>query len=400
LWIQRDPHAQAFAVLHEPRSLQMTQILGWAEAPQEARCLACHSIDATRSELVANAKHTLHDGVGCEACHGAAEQWLDPHKWARWSTMTIEEKSSLGFRDLKDVVERTQLCTECHVGSAGRDVYHDLIAAGHPRMTFEMSAYHANLPKHWQREIVPRGELDARLWITGQVAAARSSVELLAQRAGDAKAPWPEFAEYDCFACHHDLADPSWRQAESGGPRNAPPGSAEWGSWYFAMLPLLVDQDRTGATRTLAALREEMQRPLPDRAKVKALAKDAAAELEELARRIAGESMNAAAQERWLARLSDVEGFELSGGWDVVALRFLGCAAMNFSTAAAADSGRAKPQAADVEENLALVRALLRFSTDSAETSFASPRDYTSDRRQDLREALDAIHQRARADAE
>jgi hypothetical protein len=46
------------------------------------------------------------------------------------------------------------------------------------------------------------------------------------------------------------------------------------------------------------------------------------------------------------------------------------------------------------------VRELLRFSTDSAETTFASPRDYTATRRQDLREALDAIHQRARAEAE
>jgi hypothetical protein len=42
---------------------------------------------------------------------------------------------------------------------------------------------------------------------------------------------WPEFAEQDCFACHHDLQSPSLRQAQGG--RGVP----EANRWHTAMLP-------------------------------------------------------------------------------------------------------------------------------------------------------------------
>ena len=55
-------------------------------------CLDCHAIDADESELTDAARHTPHDGVGCEACHGAAEAWLDPHKWDAWSSLSAAQK--------------------------------------------------------------------------------------------------------------------------------------------------------------------------------------------------------------------------------------------------------------------------------------------------------------------
>ena len=30
--------------------------------------------------------------------------------------------------------------------------------------------------------------------------------------------PWPEFAEYGCFSCHHDLRDDAWRRQRPAGP--------------------------------------------------------------------------------------------------------------------------------------------------------------------------------------
>ncbi len=240
-WIQNDPHAAAFEALYEPRSQRIAERLGLANAYTAPACLACHAVKAPPAELADAARFTPHDGVGCEACHGAAESWLDPHKWAAWSSLSAAQKQALGYRDLTDLTARARLCAECHVGSAGRDVKHDLIAAGHPRMSFELSAYHANLPKHWKREATPAGELDARLWLVGQAASAESGLALLAHRAGDAKAPWPEFSEYDCFACHHDLVDPSWRQQEFAPSAELPPGAAPWGSWHYQFLPLIRD---------------------------------------------------------------------------------------------------------------------------------------------------------------
>src|SRR5947209_13485937 len=43
-WIVRDRHAQAYQVLHEPRSADIVRKLGWpGPAHREGRCLACHA---------------------------------------------------------------------------------------------------------------------------------------------------------------------------------------------------------------------------------------------------------------------------------------------------------------------------------------------------------------------
>ena len=94
----------------------------------------------------------------------------------------------------------------------------------------------------------------------------RASLALFAHRAGDAEAPWPELSEYDCFACHHDLADPSWRQQEFAAAAGAKPGAVPWGSWHFALL--FPDGDPGHGDLSIAALRGEMQRTLPRREQV------------------------------------------------------------------------------------------------------------------------------------
>jgi hypothetical protein len=125
-------------------------------------------------------------------------------------------------------------------------VDHDLIAAGHPQMKFEMLGYHALMPHHWNsdRDHVP--EFETRLWAAGQTASVKAALTLLASRADRAQA-WPEFSEYDCFACHHDLQQSSWRRdrgfAQAGNRVVLP-----WGVWHFAVLPELAKrhQDPTG----------------------------------------------------------------------------------------------------------------------------------------------------------
>jgi hypothetical protein len=128
-----------------------------------------------------------------------------------------------------------------------------LIAAGHPRLTFELAAYQRQYVRHWPEERT--GSL-AQLWAEGQQQSALAALEQLERRAngtkpvtpwikqahknlglpGKAESPWPEFSELSCYACHHDLAQPSWRQARSGGSS----GVAEWGSWTFALWPTIA----------------------------------------------------------------------------------------------------------------------------------------------------------------
>jgi hypothetical protein len=201
---------------------------------------------------------------------------------------------------VRDLAAQAEVCAGCHVGRPARDglpcqdVDHDLIAAGHPRLTFEFSAYLANMPPHWWQGRPPdsRPDFSAAAWAVGQVAAARSAVELLADRAGRSRPldragppgsadpkrnpPWPEFSEYGCYSCHHDLKDEPWRR---GAGAASPPGSLTWGSWFLAPLETLA-QAHLGAEadKALAPLREVralMAARDPDANKVAARAADA-----------------------------------------------------------------------------------------------------------------------------
>ncbi len=264
VWIQQDPHARAYTVLFSDLSIRMSQLLdlttmyGATMADGQARtaahqakeCLVCHATNSTPDSVADTHFLVPEDGVGCESCHGAAEKWLGPHVQFDWGSRSSGDKAALGFRDTKNVLTRARVCAECHVGMPGREVNHDLIAAGHPRLFFEFSAFHVNLPPHWKRDAdnarasldggAKHSYLEAKLWAVGQVASAEAALALLESRAATANSTWPELAEYDCFACHHDLAVPSWRLARGFG--NGRPGSLPWSSWYFPLLATAANE--------------------------------------------------------------------------------------------------------------------------------------------------------------
>jgi hypothetical protein len=288
-WAGHDKHAQAYQVLYNDRSRAMVRNLygdgeGVKPATEQPLCLKCHATGD--GDLKGQGpRFAPADGVGCESCHGPAEKYLAVHYRDGFRDKSAKEKyDEYGLWPTKNLAFRARLCAGCHVGDAdtGKEVNHDLYAAGHPRLNFEFSAYLAQYPKHWNvdddkaRQRARDQDYEARVWALGQVACARASLALLEKRAvaaGKGAVPWPEFAEYDCFACHKNLRPDSPRQKAGFGDRL--PGSLPWGTWYWsAALPFAKQTDPKFDANQWAELRKEMERPSPRPAEVSRLAGD------------------------------------------------------------------------------------------------------------------------------
>jgi hypothetical protein len=116
-------------------------------------------------------------------------------------------------------------------------VNHDLIAAGHPRLSFDFADAQHRLSAHWcekdrtRDECSPSGpEIEMKEWLIGRVASAEAACRLLADRAdrrAHKQAAWPEFAESDCFVCHHELQPQGWRKGAAKVDGRAP-GTPGW----------------------------------------------------------------------------------------------------------------------------------------------------------------------------
>jgi hypothetical protein len=393
IWIQRDAHAFAYSTLLSPASREIAARLGLMQgAHLSQECLSCHS-PLSQRQLAPHERFTAHDGVSCEACHGPAEKWLDLHKWDAWRAKSPDEKAADGFRNTDDLAARAKLCAECHVGSEGRDVNHDLIAAGHPRMSFELSAYHANLQKHWSREDAePSETIDAKLWQVGQIASAEAALTLLQSRAARETAPWPEFSEYDCFACHHELRDPSWRQIR-GFPHGA--GAFPWGTWYFSMLreALPPSGSVSDVEPIINGLAAEMGRPYPNREAVMQAAQRARAVLagalpDTAARRMSRQ--DAIALLKQLAQASPTEGLE---SWDATSQQFLAASAVYHSAASLADGSAAGASDArePITRELQSIREKLLFPQADDQGRYLSPRNFDSEAQREIAESFAAI---------
>jgi hypothetical protein len=284
-WAAVDPHSRAASILADERSHRMVRSLKGLAAgarvqpEKEELCLRCHVLtDFSFTRTRRRDLFGVNDGVGCEACHGPAEKWLHEHYLKTWT------HKAPGFRQTKDLAVRADLCVACHVGQGDADVNHDLIAAGHPRLRFDLAAFLVAYPKHWPEDADRRRLPDfaARAWLVGKLTAAEASLDLLAHRAAGAlkkEAPWPEFSEYECAACHHNLHYDSERRKRGFSGKA---GSLPWGSWYPALLPTLARNAPGGPVPiapALEALEKSLRAPVPSEKDVVREAKQAAAQL-------------------------------------------------------------------------------------------------------------------------
>jgi hypothetical protein len=394
-WADHDPHFRAYEVLFNDRSRRMIQLLhgnrpGKPQPAHEAAlCLKCHAPEAA-APTVSTGEPLVPRGVGCESCHGPAEHWLTTHFRPEFVSLSRREKAErYGLYPTKDLAFRTTLCASCHVGDANREVNHDLIAAGHPRLAFEYTGYHHSpaYGRHWEEKAYGP-DFDARAWEIGQTAAARAAADLLAVRAKRAEAPWPELAEYSCFACHKDLSNAPWKPFVTS---STAPGALPWGSWYFSTADLATgDVTLRADIDRLAGL---MERAGPNRSKIAteavALARkcdtrlrelQAAADADSKARPYSADRLRGlfGATARH-AVTADGQRFQ-AADWDGVTQHYLGAAALYYSWAAVDAAGRdPRPR-----EPLMAIGHGLKFPRPAGGASYDSPKGVEPARLLDL----------------
>ena len=167
-WIVKDKHAQSYKALTGAVGERMAGILGLGKAELAPRCLGCHVLNPP-TELRSRT-FDVSEGVSCESCHGPASGWLGPHTERDW---THAKSVALGMVDTRDIVRRTEKCLSCHLGSEEKYVDHEMIAAGHPDIFFELDSFSAVMPRHWkeppdgaprgaERSVVRRARVDDR----------------------------------------------------------------------------------------------------------------------------------------------------------------------------------------------------------------------------------------------
>ena len=316
-WILQDKHSRAYQALTGDVGERMARILKvGGKAAEAQRCLACHALSITPEQR--GRPFEIAEGVSCENCHGPASGWLGPHTTRDWPH---EKSVDRGMIDTRNVIHRTEKCLECHLGTKEKFVDHEMIAAGHPDLYFELDSFSAVMPRHWKvpRESAPGKPVEeaawngVRDWSAGQAVQLRASLERLAWRAkgerGDKKDPWPEYAELSCFACHHSLgpAKDSWRQEH--GYEGRRPGDPGWNASRYAVFRLFAKQIDSGSAqeldRHLLTVSMEMSKLSPDRAVVASAALAAAPLAQRIAERLATMQYDQAITLRMLQRISD-----------------------------------------------------------------------------------------------
>jgi hypothetical protein len=283
IWQQQDRHAHAYEALFDDRSAVIARNLRLGAASEQRVCLDCHALAVPAGSQ--QRRLEIEDGISCESCHGPASGWFESH---RAEGDTHARSVAAGMTDLRDLGVRSALCLSCHLGAGGKTVDHELIAAGHPRLSFELDNYTEAMPAHWF-PWADRPDRETRTdthgtpaWAAGQAAAFRAALDELAGRARAAQArggggppangaegtngaegarsaeraagagaaraatvggrdggiarQWPDFAQLECDSCHHSLAQERWRTAR---PPDRP-GLPRWSQAHFALLrPLL-----------------------------------------------------------------------------------------------------------------------------------------------------------------
>ncbi len=243
VWSRLDKHARAYALLTNAQSRGIAAKLGLAKPAHLSReCVDCHAHNPAPAAARPAPEHSVADGISCEGCHGPAQRWIASH--------TAPEATHLGnirngLYPVDQPLARAKLCLSCHFGSSEKYVSHRIMAAGHPRLSFEMDTFTNLQPAHFKVDadyIRRKGNIDGvRIWAIGQAMAVSTQVEILLDPVRGRDGAFPELTLFDCHACHHPMADTRWKPHTAFG-KSIAPGLVRLNNSAMLMLRLILAQ--------------------------------------------------------------------------------------------------------------------------------------------------------------
>lgn len=257
-------HSRSQRVLSEPLARAIAERLGLQRADNARECIGCHADPVAPAQR--GTFFQISDGVGCEACHGGSGAWLPRHTLVG---ATHDGNVALGLTPLDNPKTRAALCLDCHYGSTkeGQFVTHRIMAAGHPRLSFELDLFNA-LQRHYdtdadyaKRKSVAGG---MKTWSVGQAMALDRALTVFGDATHGQNGAFPEFYFFDCQSCHRTISDDPkaklTREANLG--RQTPAGMPPFNDENMIMLsalarvaaPALADRFEANARGFHAAL--------------------------------------------------------------------------------------------------------------------------------------------------
>ncbi|MFO7550545.1 MAG: multiheme c-type cytochrome [Haliea sp.] len=282
IWLRQDYHSRAYRTLQTAQSQAIAAKLGLPSAQGARICLDCHA-DNVPAEARGR-RFQISDGVGCEACHGGGGRWLESHAE---STTSHADNLAKGMYPTEDPMARARLCLSCHLGTKDKFATHEIMGAGHPRLSFELETFTVNQPAHYEADADYRERkpyiASVNMWLAGLAVTGMHTLELLQEEWFTQPSLVPELSFFQCHACHHPMDDLRW----SSEPDRLPPGAVRLNDaslvLLLAVLETLSPDDVAGLRADLNALHQASQQ---SRERVVSAARTLHARLEPLVERL------------------------------------------------------------------------------------------------------------------
>ena len=196
----KDKHSVSYSDpkrgLVSPEAKEIAGKLKLADATKADRCLTCHALSGIGADRASRvflkpgdinaAKYKVDEGNSCDACHGPADTYVKDHVAAGWTakqrTALGSEKlyTQVGLYDTKNLKFRANQCLSCHL-----KIDADMVAAGHPELSFELDSM-TNPDQPWNNDWIHWRKNPAwysgKVWAMGQVVSLRHAALQLSER--------------------------------------------------------------------------------------------------------------------------------------------------------------------------------------------------------------------------